>query len=668
LEELEKRVPIVSVIMPVHNAALYLHSSITSILNQTFSDFEFIIVDDGSTDESIEIIESFTDSRIQILRHSKALGVSAAMNKAFNVCKGQFIARMDADDVSLPKRFERQVNYMLAHSEVDIVFSRIEQIDVYGNPAGSWLDDERTIDFKDIKRLLPWRNCLANPTFMMRSFLTKKYSLPLKFHVAEDYAYWLMILSHGHLVAKVDDILLQYRIHPASLTVSSNRTNPNRRYLEFQWNYFKMILSNGPYNDFHFRFLLSFLSNLISYPWRSFVKPAISAPLKVWRARPFALWKKYRNLKTILQSQQFASGNLFFFFPFYHVGGAERVHSDILRCLEELNPIVFFTKKSENDGFLARFEKSARCIDLADLCRYPVFKNWTYELISEYINAKEKATLFGCNSIAMYEMIPGLKREVRVIDLIHAFVHPEETGPEKWSFPVVSRIDLRVLISQKTIEELKVFYRNNRVDSSLLNRVKFIRNYTQIPEFVFTEASAPGALKVLYVGRASAEKRIHLIGRIAHEVRLILPQIAFRFIGKDLETAMNDLWRNDCEFVGEISTDEELGDELKRAHLLIMTSSREGFPMVIMEAMAYGVATLSTAVGDIPNVISHGENGYLLFGASEDEIVGQAVQTIVSLNSDRVKLAEVQRSARNYAEEEFGWDRFCKSYREILVG
>ncbi|MBA3284207.1 MAG: glycosyltransferase family 2 protein, partial [Nitrosopumilus sp.] len=102
--------PKVTVLMPVYNASAYLHDAIQSILNQTFQDFEFLIIDDGSSDNSEIIIKGYKDKRIRFIKNEQNIGISATLNKGIELASCELIARMDADDVSYPKRLEKQYN------------------------------------------------------------------------------------------------------------------------------------------------------------------------------------------------------------------------------------------------------------------------------------------------------------------------------------------------------------------------------------------------------------------------------------------------------------------------------------------------------------------------------------------------------------------------------
>jgi glycosyltransferase involved in cell wall biosynthesis len=124
--------PRISVVMSVYNGEKYLRQAIESILQQTYTDFEFIIIDDGSTDSSREIIQSYDDKRIRLVINEQNIGLTKSLNKGIRLAKGEFIARMDADDISLPQRFEKQVAYLDSHPEVGVLGTYANIIDHRG--------------------------------------------------------------------------------------------------------------------------------------------------------------------------------------------------------------------------------------------------------------------------------------------------------------------------------------------------------------------------------------------------------------------------------------------------------------------------------------------------------------------------------------------------------
>lgn len=158
--------PLITVYMPVFNAAKFLDQSISSILDQTFSNFEFIIVDDASTDNSWKIIKSYAkkDSRIIAIKNKINLGVSLTSNIAISQASSKFLARMDADDISLPDRLYQQIDYLKSHPQVVAVGGQCIVIDEFDNVIGN---KNFPIEFNKIKEMIFWAIPIQQPSMMM---------------------------------------------------------------------------------------------------------------------------------------------------------------------------------------------------------------------------------------------------------------------------------------------------------------------------------------------------------------------------------------------------------------------------------------------------------------------------------------------------------------------
>jgi glycosyltransferase involved in cell wall biosynthesis len=201
--------PTITVLMPVYNGAMYLPEAIDSILQQTYEDFEFLIIDDGSMDQSVRIINSYDDPRIRLIKNEHNLGLVSTLNKGIDLAKGEFIARMDCDDISLPERFEKQMALMSQHPEVGVCGGWIEYF------MGRVLVLKLPVSDEEIKRRLPSDNPIAHPTVMMRTKVIKNlqvYYNPGYSHV-EDYELWIR-LAVVTCFANIPEVLLKYRIHP----------------------------------------------------------------------------------------------------------------------------------------------------------------------------------------------------------------------------------------------------------------------------------------------------------------------------------------------------------------------------------------------------------------------------------------------------------------------
>ena len=204
----------VSVIMPVYNCEEYVGEAIESILSQTFTEFEFIIVDDGSTDETASIVRTYAglDSRI-VLITTEHIGCTAALNRGLSIARGEYIARMDGDDIALPKRFATQVAYMRANSDCVAVGCRVLLIDSEGDPLCFWeplLESHREIE----AAFLEGRGgAIPHPGAMMRhSTLRAVGGYREEFAAAQDVDLFLRLGEHG-LLANITELGLKYRQH-----------------------------------------------------------------------------------------------------------------------------------------------------------------------------------------------------------------------------------------------------------------------------------------------------------------------------------------------------------------------------------------------------------------------------------------------------------------------
>ncbi len=214
-----------SVYMPVYNAARFVQPAVRSILTQTFTDFEFIIVDDGSTDGTLQILESLAarDPRIRLIREPHA-GVAAAANRAITEARGEFLARMDSDDIASPKRLEKQIDFLRQNPDCVAVGSHMMLIDEEGLPL--YMMRHTTMGHEQIESCLMqggWS--IAQPSCMYRReavIAAGSYRPDLSLH--EDHDLFLRLAERGKL-ENLPDILLSYRQYLGSLTFVESPTS-----------------------------------------------------------------------------------------------------------------------------------------------------------------------------------------------------------------------------------------------------------------------------------------------------------------------------------------------------------------------------------------------------------------------------------------------------------
>ena len=208
--------PLVSVLLPVYNGERYLQAAIQSILNQSFTDFELIVINDGSTDGTAKIVDSIQDKRVKVL-HQANMGLPITLNRAIRLARGTYLARQDSDDLSLPTRLIKQVHFLEQHPQYGLL----------GTWADILLEDAPTnralchpTSNGQIQIQLLFSNCFVHSSVMMRKSILEVSGLypeePEKFP-PEDYDLWLRIAKHAS-VANLGDALLLYREMPTSIS------------------------------------------------------------------------------------------------------------------------------------------------------------------------------------------------------------------------------------------------------------------------------------------------------------------------------------------------------------------------------------------------------------------------------------------------------------------
>jgi len=209
--------PLVSVVMPVYNGERFLRDAIESILHQSFTDFEFIIIDDGSNDTSVAIIKEYPDSRIRLIQNPVNLGITQTLNTGIHQAVGKYICRMDADDVALPKRLQIQTAHLETHPKIAVLGSNTTVIDEIGQKAN---DEYYPQTDREIKSSIFTHNPFAHSSVMIRhSVLDELGVYDSGYLHNEDYDLWLRVATK-HQLENLPHILLHRRVHGANITVS----------------------------------------------------------------------------------------------------------------------------------------------------------------------------------------------------------------------------------------------------------------------------------------------------------------------------------------------------------------------------------------------------------------------------------------------------------------
>ena len=207
----------ITVLMTVFNAAQYLRFSIESILKQTFTDFQFLIIDDCSTDQTLEIIDSYKDSRIVACSNEKNLGQTASLNRGLKLAKGKYIARIDADDYAFPEWLGNQIAFIEQHPQCAVVSAKAAVID-------SMNRIKRVLNSPMSSQDIILKSLIASPINHVGSLMRKDIVLAYggydeRFRIAADYDLWSKLLRDGCQLASTNDIMVAIRFHDASISI-----------------------------------------------------------------------------------------------------------------------------------------------------------------------------------------------------------------------------------------------------------------------------------------------------------------------------------------------------------------------------------------------------------------------------------------------------------------
>lgn len=278
----------ISVVMSVFNNEDYLASAIESILSQTFTDFELIITDDASTDNSSQIINHYTklDKRIVFKKNEHNIGLTKNLNSMLSIARGKYIARMDGDDICDCQRFEKQVDILLKYSDIDVVFTDVVLIDTEGNKiCKKWIP--QSID--RILSLMPIFSYIAHPSVMIRQDIFRRYGVyDERYVVAQDWELWLRLIKNNINFYYLKLPLLHYRIHKNSITASRTYSH-NKHNLISKYKLATICLNNIQYKE-----ALKYWS-VLTFLERALILTRILIPPALIRWRSYFLRRYHPN-------------------------------------------------------------------------------------------------------------------------------------------------------------------------------------------------------------------------------------------------------------------------------------------------------------------------------------------------------------------------------------
>ena len=217
--------PMISILMPVYKTAPYLREAMDSILSQTFTDYELIVLNDCSPDDANEILDTYSDPRIVRYRGEKNVGLSNILNVGIGMARGKYIARMDSDDVSYPDRLRIQVEYLESHPDIDLVSVGMQ---LFGAKDDVWVREPNP---EKVKINALFHSPILHASSMWRRERFEENGLRFRQEMvpSEDYDLWTRALVKGLKLVNLRQVLYKYRIHPAQATTRTDLTSEKDR-------------------------------------------------------------------------------------------------------------------------------------------------------------------------------------------------------------------------------------------------------------------------------------------------------------------------------------------------------------------------------------------------------------------------------------------------------
>ena len=220
--------PVVSILMPVYKTASYLREALDNILSQTFTDFELIILNDCSPDNADEILDTYTDSRIVRYKGEKNVGLSNILNVGLGMARGEYIARMDSDDLSMPDRLQIQLDFLEAHPDIDLVSAGMQ---LFGAKDEVWIREQNP---EKVKIEALFHSPILHASSMWRRMRFEENGLRFRQEMvpSEDYDLWTRAMAKGLKLVNLRQVLYKYRIHQAQATTRTDLTAEKDRLVQ----------------------------------------------------------------------------------------------------------------------------------------------------------------------------------------------------------------------------------------------------------------------------------------------------------------------------------------------------------------------------------------------------------------------------------------------------
>lgn len=375
-----------------------------------------------------------------------------------------------------------------------------------------------------------------------------------------------------------------------------------------------------------------------------------------------------------------ARPNIFCFFPLASIGGTETVHANVLRALQEFRPKTFIryrgnvwkgmayanSKQGLEEGramlpIFSKYSKVSFASDYLEAKRFGrIVKKFFVRRLVKEINSCANPIVIFWHRESIEFLWPYLGKHVKIIDIVHNNSNDQFPDANYLVNDWARRINKRVLVSNGLMKWIEPLYLEANYPQTLKERIVIINQAVSIPE-KFSKPESP-KLNVAFIGRDSPEKRFDMILEIARQCLINEIDAIFHVVGPD-PTKYKDIGSSNMIWYGEVRDREKLNELFTRCHVLLLTSSSEGFPMVVAEAMAFGCIPIVTNVGGLKDHVFNGKNGFL---TDPYNCIEESISRISTLINDPFLMQTMQAFNHNYASMLFSFANFERIWKETI--
>ena len=631
--------PLVSVIIPCFNYGQYVEAAIDSVLNQTFQDFEIILVDGGSTDETtITTLKSLEKSKTTIYFREGRHLVGDNRNFGIEKAKGRYICCIDADD-KIKSTYLEKALFILEKYNYDLVSTSAQ---CFGNSTDIW----HTMIHPTLEGIINGNNISTVAVFSKRIWEKANgyhdYGIG-KDYVAEDWDLWVRMAGKGARVINISEPLMLYRVRGKDTSLSSHSES-----LSFQ-EQGKIIRAFNQQHLTDEAYKRSVVNNTTSYQVSNGNINLIQSYLK--------------------QTEEKDQRKILFALPFVITGGADTIFLQVAQHLSDngFDISVMTTIKTDANKFgdnTPQYEKITK--EIYHLYNFLESEKQWRDFIYYYLESRQVDILFIAGSTYFYDLLPDIKRDFPNLKIVDQLFN--ECGHIDNNRKHSDLIDLNILANQ-VIENILIHkYQESKDKTRVIvhgvdTQDEF--NPMNIDENIIQNVIPQDKFIISYMGRFSEEKCPLKFVEMVDQLRSY-EDIFFIMIGNgpEYESVKQKIanlgLENKVYLPGFVEDNKPF---LKETDLLIIPSRIEGIPIILMEALSLGVPVIASQIGGIPDIITNEVNGFVCNPNNIDDFV----ERIKQIYSDQYLYQKLKLNARNYAVGNLDFSRMNREYLKIFL-